>query len=75
MFLNDDSHVEGYWAEVNSEANRLTLRKPSQAGCPVSSVPLCRIHSLGMEQVVFLVCLFVLFPYEHLSDRKCQRMS
>lgn len=58
VFLNDDSHVERYWAGVQSEANRLTLRKPSQAGCPVSSVPLCRIHSLGMEQVVFLVCLF-----------------
>lgn len=37
MFLNDDSHIERNWARVHSDADRLTLRKPSKPGsfmCP-----------------------------------------
>lgn len=37
MFLNDDSHIERNWARAHSDADRLTLRKPSKPGssmCP-----------------------------------------
>lgn len=34
MLLNDDSHLQRNWARVHSDADRLTLRKPSKPGSP-----------------------------------------
>lgn len=37
MFLNDDSHIERNRVRAHSDADRLTLRKPSKPGssmCP-----------------------------------------